>query len=110
METQTASDRRVFERFTARFPVKLKDARADFGTNVFLRDVSADGARIATNEQPILNDKIDILVKVPDGFDPMPLSGRVAWIKDAGVSSWEAGLQFETPRLMSTQRLFKFCQ
>ena len=94
----------------ARFPVKRSSGNEDFGTNVFLRDVSAEGARIATNERPIINDKIDILVKLPDGHEPMPLSGRVAWVRDAGLSSWEAGLRFETIRLMATQRLFKFCQ
>ena len=103
-------DQRVFERFMARFPTKFKDSRNDFGSNVFLRDISADGVRIASRERLFPKDSIDLLVDLPDGHNPMSLKGRVMWIKGVDSNSWEAGLKFNKVNLMSTHRIFKFCQ
>ncbi|HOW35278.1 MAG TPA: PilZ domain-containing protein [Candidatus Omnitrophota bacterium] len=103
-------DRRVFDRFMARFPVKFKDERADFGTNVFLRDVSATGAKVSTKERFLLNDKIDLLVELPDGHEPLNLSGRVAWSRPANPQTWDVGMKFDKVDFMDTQRIFKFCQ
>ena len=57
MPAQTNEERRIFERFSARFPVKFKDAREDYGSDVFLRDASAQGIRIMTKERFFLDDK-----------------------------------------------------
>lgn len=109
MVVQT-DDRRVFDRFTARFPVRFKDSRTGFGRNVFLRDISADGAKIATKESVLINDKIDILVEVPDGKTPVALSGRITWLHETNPNTWDAGLKFDKIDFMGTHRIFKFCQ
>ena len=109
MVVQT-DDRRIFDRFTARFPVKFKNSREGFGRNVFLRDICAEGAKISTKEKVLINDKIDILVEVPDGKDPVNLRGQVAWARETNPNSWEAGVQFDALRLMGTYRIFKYCQ
>ena len=78
---QTIRERRIFERFSARFPVKFKDAREGYGTEVFLRDASAQGIRILTKERFFLDDQLSLEVELPDGGEPMILSGRVVWAK-----------------------------
>ena len=103
-------DRRVFDRFTARFPVKFKESKEDFGNNVFLRDVSAEGAKIATKERLSVNGRVDLLVELPDGHDPLLLSGKVMWLRGENPNTWDAGVRFDKIDFMATQRVFKYCQ
>src|SRR5271170_6149661 len=91
---QVTEERRLFERFSARFPVKFKDAREDYGADVFLRDASAQGIRILTKERFFLDDQLSLEVELPDGGEPMVLSGRVVWVKLLNLSLWELGVQF----------------
>ena len=102
-------DQRVFERFTARFPVKFKDSRQDFGAEVFLRDASAQGLRLVTQQRLFVHDTIVLLVKLPDGHEPLTLNGQVVWAKNKMPGAWEAGLKFHKIRLMAIQRLFRYC-
>ena len=104
---QTSDERRIFERFSARFPVKFKDAREDYGSDVFLRDASAQGARILTKERFFLEDQIALEVELPDGGEPMILSGRVKWVKFLNLSLWDMGIEFFQVDFLKMQRLFK---
>ena len=56
-ETAETEDVRMFERFSARFPVKFKHSRNDFGTEVFLRDASAEGVKVTTKEKMFIKDR-----------------------------------------------------
>jgi len=107
---QTSGERRIFERFSARFPVKFKDAREDFGTDVFLRDASAQGIRILTKERFFLEDQLALEVELPDGGEPMVLNGRVVWAKILNLSLWDLGIQFDQVDFLKMQRLFKLAE
>ena len=109
MDTES-QDQRIFERFVARFPAKFKDSRHSFGAEVFLRDASAQGIKLVTRERLFLNDRVSLLVKLPDGHEPLSLHGQVVWSKSKMPGTWEIGLKFHQIRLMSLQRLFKYCQ
>jgi len=103
------NERRIFERFQARFPAKFKDTRDDFGNDVILRDASADGVNILTKDRLFLNDRIALEVELPDGNDPLVLSGRVIWSKPTIESSmWDIGLQFDEVNFMKMHRIFKY--
>lgn len=104
-------DRRTYERFDARFPVKFKDTREEYGTNVFLRDASAEGARLASREKLFLNDYVSVDVKLPDGFEPLTLNGRVAWVRPLEQNSlWDIGVRFHKVDLMRLQRLYSLIE
>lgn len=107
---ETTNERRVFERFSAQFPVKFKDAREDYGTEVFLRDASAQGVRISTKERFFLDDQLSLEVELPDGGDPMVLSGRVVWTKPSNLSLWDIGVEFTKVNFLKMQRLFKLTE
>ena len=108
--TETTGERRIFERFSARFPVKFKDAREDYGTDVFLRDASAQGVRILTKERFFLDDQLALEVELPDGRAPMVLSGRVVWVKSMDLSLWDLGILFHQVDFLKMQRLFKLTE
>jgi len=102
-------DQRLFERFSARFPAKIKDSRDDFGTKVFLRDASALGFKLTTREKMFVNDNVTLEIKMPDGNDPLQLSGQVQWIKTKEPNMlWDLGFKFHKVNLMNVHRLFKF--
>jgi len=103
-------ERRLFERFSSRFPVKFKDAREDYGTDVFLRDTCAQGMRISTKERFFLDDQLSLEVELPDGGEPMILSGRVVWVKLLNLSLWDMGIQFNEVNFLRMQRLFKLAE
>ena len=101
-------DRRLFERFSARFPARFKDEREDFGETVYLRDACAFGAHITTKDRLFLNDKISIEVDLPDGMAPMDLRGEVVWIKKSAQNIWDLGIKFHKIELLKLARLYKF--
>ena len=101
-------ERRTFERFLARFPTKFKDTRDDYGTDVFLRDASASGARIITRDRFYPEDPIALEVEVPDGGTPMILRAKVVWSKPANAAMWDAGLLFSEIKFVKMSRLMKF--
>jgi hypothetical protein len=100
-------EKRIYDRFSSRFPVKFKDARQDFGTNVFLRNVSAGGAKITTKERIFLNDSVTLEVELLDGKGPMMIRGEVAWTKGLEPELWDVGLRFYDVILMDLWRLYK---
>lgn len=108
--TQAIEERRIFKRFSARFPVKFKDAREEYGTEVFLRDASAEGIRIMTKERFFLDDQLDLEVELPDGGEPMVLSGHVVWVKFMNLSLWDIGVRFPQVKFLKMQRLFKLAE
>ena len=107
---ERSEERRIYERFSARFPVKFKDEREDYGTDVFLRDASAQGMRILTKERFFLDDQLALEVELPDGGEPMVLSGRVVWVKFLNLSLWDLGIQFHEVNFLRMQRLFKLAE
>ena len=101
------NDNRLFERFLARFPVKYQHSRQDYGTNVFLRDASAQGAKFSTSERVYVKDSVSLLVNLPDGGDPLSLNGRVVWVQEKSAALWDVGLQFHKPNFMQIQRIYR---
>ena len=102
------SERRLYQRFSARFPAKFKDSRQDFGSNVFLRNASASGIQIATLEKLFAHDHVALEVELPDGFSPMPIAGEVVWVRQSQPNIWEAGLNLNKTNLVRMSRLYKF--
>ena len=101
-------ERRLFSRFVARFPTKFKDSADEYGCDVYLRDVSATGARIATRERLFIDDALSLSIKLPDGHAPVDLNGRVRWIRSHAPQVWEAGVQFHKVDLMKIHRIVKY--
>ena len=98
--------RRIFERFSSRFPVKFKDTRCDFGTDVILRDLSAQGAKITARERLYINDSISLEVELLDGKGPMEIRGQVVWTNEKDPNLWDVGLKFYKVNFMDLWRIY----
>ena len=100
-------DNRLFDRFPARFPAKIKDSRETFGANITLRDACAQGAKILSRERFFINDSVSLEVLLPDNKSPMSLHGQVVWTKQVDPSLWDIGLKFHRIDLLRLSRLFE---
>lgn len=98
-------DRRLFERFSAKFPTRFKDVAHDYGVDVSLRDFSASGARVYTKERFFIDDVLSLEVELPDGKDAVPFNGRVCWSREKATSLWEVGMEFHKVNLFQLSRL-----
>lgn len=108
IEEYGIEDRRAFERFSARFPVRFKANGHDYGANVSLRNASALGAMITTTQRLYLNDSVALEVALPDCKVPMTLKGQVVWAVRDESGMWDIGLKFHTIDLVHMSRLYKF--
>ena len=109
MNSPYLGDRRIYERYSARFPVRFKDTDQGYGTNLFLRDVSAEGARLITKERVYLNDGLSLMIELPDGHSPVALNGQVVWNKPMnGTGMWHVGIRFHKIDFMNLHRFMKY--
>jgi hypothetical protein len=63
-----------------------------------------------TKERYFLNDQLSLEVELPDGGEPMILSGRVVRVKFLNLSLWEIGIQLEQVNFLKMRRLFKLAE
>jgi len=101
-------DRRLFERFPSRFPVKYEYEDKDYGASVYLRDASAGGFKLTSRQRLFLDDGVSLEIKLPDASRPLRLNGRVVWIRLSGPDLWDAGVAFHKVDFMRIQRMYKF--
>lgn len=100
-------DKRLFERFVARFPAKIKDSRQVFGSRVSLRDASAQGARFFFADKVLLDEKLAIEVALPKRSFPFVLKGEVVWTRMKEDSTWDVGIKFSKIHLMLLSQIYE---
>ncbi len=110
VELTAEEERRLFERFSARFPARFKDTRDDFGLNIQLNDASALGIRITTRDRLFINDSVSIEVELPGSSSPMVMNGEVKWVKNRPDNTWDVGIKFFKVDLVYISRLYKFVE
>jgi Tfp pilus assembly protein PilZ len=101
-------ERRVFERFEAKHPVRLNSREDPFSADVYLRDISAGGVKIITKQKLNPDNEVEFWVDVPDSHGPIHFSGSVVWTKNVGRNVWDAGIRFKYIRLLDCRRLLNF--
>ena len=109
-ETTSVTDKRLFERFRARFPAKIKDSREDYGEKVYLRNASAQGAQLACKDHIYINDSLTLEVKVPQISYPLTLRGKVVWVKKELANFWDVGVKFHQISFMNLSKLYQSAQ
>lgn len=100
-------DKRLFERFVARFPAKIKDSRQDFGSKISLRDVSAEGARFSSKDKVFLDDKLAIEVALPTRSLPFTIKGDAVWVRKKEDNTWDVGVKFPKIHLMLLSQVYE---
>ena len=110
IDSTEVNDKRMFERFGARFPAKLKDSREDFGEKMYLRNASAQGAQLACKDHVYINDSLTLEVQVPQISFPLTLRGKVIWVKKELANFWDVGVKFHQISFMNLSKLYESTQ
>ena len=96
----------VERRLSARAPVTV---RIDYSTidamfSEFTRNINEGGLFIESETHLALDDQVQLQFRLPGVDDPIKVSGRVAWIREAGIDG-PPGMGIEFENLDATARL-----
>jgi len=100
-------DRRIFERFQSRLPVRfidLKGNREGAGQTV---DISAKGIGFMAKDDLRLRTPLEMWLEIPDKGEPFYTRGEVAWSKMIAPNEFNIGVNLERADLMGMSRVLR---
>ena len=100
-------DRRIFERFTARFPLRFLSLGENKEGQAVSQDISAKGIGFVTNEALTLHTPLEIWLQVPDKGEPVYARGEVVWSKMAEPTKHRVGVELEEAEFMNVSRVLR---
>jgi hypothetical protein len=99
-------DHRIFERFSARFPLRFLDLKENREGIAQVRDVSAKGVGMITNEELQPHTPVEMWLQIPDHGEPLYTRGEVVWSKVRGTH-YHAGVNLERADMMGLSRVLR---
>jgi c-di-GMP-binding flagellar brake protein YcgR len=100
-------DRRVFERFAVRFPVRFLNREANEEGIAQTQDLSAKGMGLVSDEALPVNAALEIWLQLPDQPEPLYTRGEVVWSSSTGPDEYRAGVNLEKADLMGLARVLR---
>jgi hypothetical protein len=107
MAESTYADRRVFERFGAKFPVRFLIPSTNQEGLAQTRDISAKGLGLVTKEELPPNASLELWLETPDRGEPLYARGEVVWSKCLQINLCHAGINLEKANLMGFSRFLR---
>ena len=100
-------DKRIFERFPVRFPLRFLDLKENRESEAEVFDVSAKGVGMVTREQLQPNTTLEMWLKIPDNGEPLYTRGRVVWSRPQGTDAYRTGINLERANMMGLSRVLR---
>ena len=107
-EEQGQEDRRVFQRFNVKLPVKLLDSNTGDEISAEINDISAKGMGLRLNREVKVNTPIEAWVYFPDKGEPLYTRGVAVWSKLSGTAEYRLGVDLEKADLMGLSRVLRY--
>jgi len=107
MEEQKFQDRRIFDRFVAKFPVKFINLRENKESEAIIEDVSAKGIGFEANEEMQPRTPLEMWLKIPDKGEPLYTRGEVVWSRMVEPNKYRVGVNLEKADLMGLSRVLR---
>jgi hypothetical protein len=107
MEDATFADRRIFERFSVRLPLKFLGVGAGWEGEAQTCNISAKGIGLVTKHQLPLHTALEIWLHIPDKGQPLYARGKVIWSKPDAAGGHRLGVNLEKAELMGMSRVLK---
>lgn len=107
MAESAYADRRVFERFAAKFPVKFLIPHTNQEGLAQTQDVSAKGLGLVTKEELPVNASLELWLETPDRGESLYTRGEVVWSKCLEINRCQAGIKLEEADLMGFSRFLR---
>ena len=100
-------DRRIFQRFNIRFPVRLLDLNSGKEVIAETSDISAKGIGVWAKEEIERNTPLEAWLKIPDRGEPLYTRGNVVWSKPDAQGECRLGIDLERADLMGLSRILR---
>lgn len=100
-------DRRIFERFSARFDMNLLCDGEMWERKATTCDISARGIGFVTERSLILKTPVEMWLKLPDNQEPLYTRGKVVWSKPLDNETCSAGVELEKADLIGISRVLR---
>jgi len=104
---ETMEDRRVFQRFTAKLPLRFLDAKSGKEGSALTQDISAKGIGMVTHEELKPRTSVEVWLRIPDQGEPLYTRGEVIWSKSSTPGEYKAGIDLERADLMGLSRILR---
>lgn len=100
-------DRRIFERFETRFPLRFIDLKDNKEGSAQSEDVSAKGIGFLVRDELKLRTPLELWLQIPDKGEPLYTRGYVAWSKMVTPNEYRIGVNLERADLMGMSRALR---
>ena len=107
-------ENRKFVRWNIKNPMRFKVAGGQEEGDekmALLKDISFAGAQFSVSESLRLNDKVDMVMEIPDEGNPINCQGKIIWQKAAeegGSPHFVCGLRFTQLKDHDKEKIFQF--
>lgn len=100
-------DRRIFDRFSAKFPVKLINLWENSEQEGMADDVSAKGIGFSVREELKPKTPLEMWLNIPDRGEPLYTRGEVVWSTMVEPNNFKVGVNLEKADLMGLSRVLR---
>jgi hypothetical protein len=107
MQEEKFEDRRIFERFETKMPLRFIDLTSSKEGEADLQDVCAKGIGFVSQQELLPQSTVEMWLKVPDKGEPLYVRGKVVWSKAAESSRYRMGVNLERADLMGLARILR---
>jgi hypothetical protein len=104
---QEMQDRRIFQRFNVKLPVKLLDLYTGNELSAEVTDISAKGMGLKLDRQLRINTPVEAWVYCSDQGDPLYTRGVAIWSKLSEGESYRLGVDLERADLVGLSRVLR---
>lgn len=100
-------DRRIFERFATRLPLRFLNINSGKECIAETRDISVKGIGTVCPEEFAAGTPLELWVDVPGGGGPLYSRGQVAWSRPDGSGQYMTGINLDHADLMGVARVLR---
>jgi hypothetical protein len=106
-QDEAMEDKRVFQRFAVKFPVRFLDLASGRENVALTQDISAKGIGLTTKEELKPRASVEIWLEVPDKGEPIYTRGEVIWATPVEAGEYRVGVNLEKADLMGLSRILR---
>ncbi|MDI9416521.1 MAG: PilZ domain-containing protein [Candidatus Omnitrophota bacterium] len=101
------NDRRIFQRFSIRFPIRLLDLNSGREVAGETSDISAKGIGVCLKDEIPCDTSLEAWLNIPDKGEPLYTRGSVVWSRPDAQGDYRLGIDLERADLMGLSRILR---
>lgn len=105
MNTPNFQDRRMFSRFSIRFPIQYNNTSNNKYGFAQTHDISAGGVCFESQEDVSIGSRLSLEVCDSSGTECLTSQGEVIWKRPLGARKYRVGVKFDAIRLIEVARV-----